>query len=227
MDMVDAAGPRLPGRTSLARPIQFLLLLAVSFVIFVAPFTVSQALQWTDPGEGWPVGLIVFGLVWCVVVFPVSLLIYLVFCWRRWVRFRAVAILAPGVILSLHALTVLRFERPDPAEHLLLYTNAHLPASARDLRVHFTGGLIADHHDTYCFRCSRSDTDRLIAELKLTSCNVKYWGDLSKMGFPGWPNPEEWVGGAAYEGSSSDETWFYRLFVDASHEQVYLVVFCI
>jgi hypothetical protein len=207
-----------------------LLLLVASFVLFTGSFVLDQAFRWTDPLEGITSGVFhVFftGIAWLLYGLVPGLLIYGLYRWRGWQRFRTVAIVFPGIAALVVAIVGLIASPTTPAKRLKQFTGADLPASTRDLRTHFTGGGVADFGDTYYFRCSPNDTDALIRALSLTPTDSHDQHFFSKRPFPAWPDPSTWTGSTLYRGGRDEGGWFYYLHTDAPREQVYLLVTCI
>ncbi len=198
--------------------------------MFTGSFVLDQAFRWSDPLEGIASGVFhVFftGIAWLFYGLLPGLLVYGLYRWRHWQRCRSVAIAFPGIAALIFVVVGLTFSPTTPSKRLKQFTGADLPASARDLRTHFTGGGVADIGDTYYFRCSSSDTDALIRALNLTPTESYDQHFFSKRPFPSWPDPSTWVGSALYRGGRDDGGWFYYLRTDAAREQVYLLIACI
>lgn len=205
-----------------------LILLVASFVILVSAFVIDQACRWSDPLEGNLNGLvhsILLGPGWFIIILPLSLVIYGVFRWRRWERNRSLAVLAPSLACFLATLAGLIVDPPTAPHRFYRFTEVNLPASVRDIRTHFTGGGLADYGDTYYFRCSAEDTDRLIAALGLRLADEYDQDWFATRPIPSWPDPSAWTGRLVYRGGRNH--WFYYLVTDASREQVYLFIGCI
>jgi hypothetical protein len=207
-----------------------LLLLGTSFLLFTGSFVVDQAFRWTNPLEGILSGIVqvlVTGIAWLFYGLLPGLLMYGLYRWRGWSRFRTVAIIAPGIVACSFVLAGLILSPTTPARRLKRFTGADLPASARDLRTCFTGGGLADYGDTYYFRCSATDTNKLIEALHLSPESINGNTRMFHRNSPGWPDPSTWQGGSIYQGGSEETGWFYYLLTDSSREQVYLFVGCI
>lgn len=204
--------------------------LAVSFVLFTGSFVLDQAFRWSDPLEGITNGVFhVFftGIAWLVHGLIPGLLVYGLYRWRRWQRFRNVLIALPGIAALVIVIADLVLNPPTPSGRLKRFTGADLPSSARDLRTNFTGGGIADFGDTYYFRCTQAETDALISALGLTPIGDVEQHGFHKRQFPSWPDLSTWEGGTAYGGGRADGVWSYYLCTDATREQVYLFISCI
>lgn len=189
----------------------------------------DQAFRWSDLMEGIINGAfhsIFIAIAWIFYGLIPGLIIYGLYQWRRWQRFRSVAIAFPGIATLTFAIMGIILFPTTPANRLKQFTGADLPASAYDLRAHFSGGGIADFSDNYYFRCSPTDTDTLIRALGLTPTDSSDHY-LSDRPFLSWPDPATWTGSKFYRGERDDGIWFYFLRTDAAREQVYLLVFSI
>lgn len=206
----------------------FGLLLLTSFALFISACVLDQAVRWSNPFEGALNGVLqtVFtGFAWLFFILPLSLGIYGLYRWRRWERHRIIAILAPSLACHLLVLAGFVFDPPTPSHRLHRFTGAQLPSTGHNFRTHFTGGGLADVLDTYYFRCSAAETDRLISELGLKIADQYDQDKFATAPFPDWPQPSDWVGKRVYRGGR--EHWFYYLATDAAREQVYLLVGCL
>lgn len=204
-----------------------LLLLGISFGIFLLSYVLDQAIRWSDPWEGAFNGLLqsmFTGFAWILYVLPLSLGINGLYRWRRWERGRTWAVLAPAFGCTLLVLVGFAFSPPTAEGRLRGFTGAPLPPSVRSLRTHFTGGGLSDYDDIYYFECSAADTDQLIAALGLSLADQFDQDILASPPFLDWPNPAAWVGRRVYRGGR--DHWFYYLATDASREHVYLIVGC-
>lgn len=216
--------------TKTPRHPHLLLLLASSFLLFTGSFVLDQAFRWSNPMEGIVNGVfhIFFtGMAWLVYGLAPGLLLYGLYRWRGWQRFRTVAIVFPGIVAFVATVVGLFVSPTTPASRLNQFTGAVLPASIHDLHTHFTGGGIADYGDTYYFRCSPADTETLIQALGLTPTDSYDEHFFSEPPFPSWPDPSSWAGSTLYRGDRNDGAWFLYLRTDAAREQVYLLVGCI
>lgn len=215
--------------TTPRRQPHILLLLAASFVMFTGSYVLDQAFRWSDPLQGIINGAfhtIFTGIAWLIYGLLPGLLIYGLYRWRHWQRFRSVAIVFPGIAALVAAIAGLILSPTTPARRLKQFTGADFPASARDLRTHFTGGGVADFGDTYYFRCSPADTDALIRTLGLKPTDRYDQHFFSERPFPSWPDPSTWAGSMLYRGGKDDGGWSYYLRTDAAREQVYLLIAC-
>ena len=216
--------------TTTHRQPHLLHLLVGSFVLFTGSFVLDQAFRWTNPLEGIMSGLFhVFftGIAWLFYGLVPGLMIYGLYRWRGWRRFRTIAIIFPGIAALVVTMVGLFISPNTPAKRLKEFTGADLPASTQDLRTHFTGGGFADYGDTYYFRCNPTDTDALILALGLTPTGSYDQHFFSRRPFSSWPDPSTWEGSTLYRGGRAEGGWFYYLRTDAAREQVFLLVACI
>jgi hypothetical protein len=206
-----------------------LLPLAVSFGLFTGAVVLDQAFRWTDPLEGIASGAmqaVLAGIAWLFFGLAPGLLIHGIYRWRGWQRFRTVAIASPGIAALALAIIGLVFSPTTPATRLKRFTGADLPSSAHDIRTHFSGGGFADYSDTYFFRCSSTDTNKLIQALHLGLAEPHDKEMFHRIS-PDWPDPSTWLGSSIYRGGRDNGAWFYYLLTDSSREQVYLLIGCI
>lgn len=204
------------------------LVLVASFFIFIGSFILNQVVRCSDLVDGIVSGLCflpVSSIGWILDALLPGLLIYALYRWRRWKRFQAVAILSPALATLAFIIAGFIFDPPTPAHRLKKFTGADLPLSAHDLRTHFSGGGLADFEDTYFFRCSPADTEKLIKALDLSPASMELPPPtLLKAPFPSWPDPGTWSGSTLYQGWRDEGAWSYDLRTDPSREQVYLQV---
>jgi hypothetical protein len=226
---VQSADPVPPSATTPHPQPRLLVLLLASFLMFTGSNVLNETFRWSDPLEGMANGMIeviFMGFVWLFFGLVPGLLIDGLYRWLAWQRFRTLAITAPGIAALSMIITGLIFDPNTPAGRLKHFTGADIPASARDLRAHYSGGGLADYGDFYYFRCEPTDTEALIRALQL-KIDESNSGWFEKSPFPGWPNPADWVGSTLYIGERDNFSWFYYLRTDAAREQVYLFVGCI
>ena len=210
---------------------RFGFLLLVSFVIFSLGWIVDQTIRWTDHWQGFLCGLfhvVILGFGWCFTILPWSFLIYGLYEWRGWQRFRTHWILLPSVLILSILLGSLAFEPPTASHRFKRFAHSKLPGDLRNLRTYFAGGGIADYSDSYCFETSPIEVTRLISEMKLEQDSQtqfqaffnnlepsrKFDQDLST-----WPGLQHYH---RYE-----DGWFYNLYTDGSETRVYIHIGCI
>jgi 4-amino-4-deoxy-L-arabinose transferase-like glycosyltransferase len=212
----------------------FALLLFLSFLVTVFGWTFEQTIQWSNHLEGFFSGLLqgaIFGLGWCLIyVLPWILIISGLYRWRRWRRFRTHWILAPSILIATALIGSLFVSPPTPENRFQRFAKAELPANAQDLHFHFSGGGMADYSDTYYFKTTPSEVDRIIHDMGLELDEV-----LDSEGrpytvvkaLPECPDFSTWKGAAQYRGWDEREHWFYYLITDSSKTQVYMMIGCI
>ncbi len=210
----------------------FGLTLLLSFVVGASGFFVDQAFRWTEVLHGLFNGIVLsfmFAFSWVLVFLPWCLVVYYVFRWRQWKRYRTHFALAPSVLLLCVTIGSLLIQPPTPQRRLRDLAGAELPPGATGLRYFFSGGGLADYSDTYSFSCSPSDTERLIAEMKLERSD-SYQGGESYLPFrtlPGAPDYRGWQGAALYQRHDDDSGWFYYLLTSSDRTMVYIHTGCI
>jgi len=216
-----------------APPMHFVRVLLLSFGLFnLGPMLVS-IFRYTNPFHGFLNGLFhvfVFGLVWIVYLLPWSLLIYALYRWRKWSRFRIHWVLAPAILWTLLSIASLIIDPPTAKRRFLTFAGTNLPTNNQDLHRDFTGGGLTDYSDTWYFRTTPDEVDRLILEMKLEP--DKQYGDKEISYTPirpltGWPDLNAWEGAVQYQRCDEKSGWFYYLITDATRTQVYILIGCI
>lgn len=199
------------------------LIIAASFVIWMTPPAILQWLRWTDSQmAGLIVILFVDGLVWLVLVLPVTLLCRVISRNRPKLRTFLLSGLLPAIVFSVCANKDRRFSRPTLDELIYDRTGTHAPDSAHDVRLHYHGGLSFESENTYYFRCDRADTERLIGALKLTLL-----GKPAGFARPdaSWPDAASWKGVTVFESETEQDGGAIQvrtLVTDAERGQVLL-----
>lgn len=211
----------------------FGMLLIISFALFNLGHIVAQTLRWTDHFQGFLNGvfhIMVFGIVWCFSLLPWSLIVFGLYRWRSWKRFRTQWVLAPAVLVLLATIGGLLFQPQTPARRFKSFTKTELPMNVQNLHCHFTGGLIADYSDTYYFETTPEEVGRIIRDMRLDE--DEFYGQeyltytiVSRL--PGCSDFSKWEGVKLYQGWDDKEHWFYYLITDASNTKVYMVIGCI
>ena len=206
------------------------ILLGVSFWLFVGSFILNDMIRWTNPWAGfvsaWGQSGI-YGIVWLGVGLVPGLLIAGIS--RQggwWGRSRTIAVLLPGIGMFCYMLSSLIMNPPTASHRFKRFTGVDFPSSAREVRTNFTGGGIADYSDAYLFHCAPADTEKLIADLKMEPADS--YTSYPYLPAPGWPEPSAWTESPLYygEGKGPGE-WYYFLLTNASRDEVYLFVWCI
>ena len=212
--------------------LHFGLLLLISFALFNLGYIVDQTFRWSDHVQGFVNGIIhilFFGIAWCFYLLPWSLIVFGLYRWRGWERFRAQWVLAPAVLVLLATIGGLIFQPPSPARRFKNFAKIELPLNTRNLHYHFTGGGIADYGDTYYFETTPEEVDRLIDEMGLQE--DEFYGrpgvsytPVSPL--PNWPDFSTWDGARQYRGGDDRDHWFYYLITDVTRTKVYMLIGC-
>jgi hypothetical protein len=137
----------------------------LSLCIFSLSLVVDQTFRWTNHLHGAVNGLfetIYLGIAWCFYLVPWCLVVFLLYRWKKWRRFRAHWLIAPSVLIFFLVVFGLVADPPTPGNRFRRMTKAELPALASDLHYSFSGGGLADYGDQYYFKCLPEDVDRLI-----------------------------------------------------------------
>ncbi len=223
-----------PDETPTPKRLHFALLMLFSFLAFPVGYTIDQTFRWTDHWEGFLSGLIqggILGVPWCLIyILPWSLIIFGLYRWRRWQRFRTQWILAPSILIVVVMVGSLILDPPSPARRFAKFGKTALPVNARDLHYRFTGGGFADYGDTYYFTTTPSEVDRLIRDMKLEENGSYSILGMSHTGFtplPGCPDFSSLKGAKQFTGWDERQHWFYHLVTDSTRTQVYVIVGCI
>ena len=214
--------------------IRFIKLLLISFALCAGSFVIEQTLRWSDPLDGFFSGLImafIVGVNWCIVTLPWSLVIWLIYHWRNWHRFRTYWVLAPAVVQALFIVIGLFLSPPTARGSFKRFAAAEIPVDARNVKYHLWGGGTADYNITYYFECRPESLDKLTAEMKLeavselTGETVQYLPMIKKL--PGCPDPKEWIGGRVYSRDMDENGWDFTMIVDPTRTKVYVWMWCI
>jgi hypothetical protein len=212
----------------------FDLTLLLSFLAFPFGYTIDQTFRWTNHWEGFLSGLIqggMLGIPWCLIyILPWSLIIFGLYRWRRWQRFRTQWILAPSILIVAVMIGSLIVSPPSPAKRFKNFAKTELPANAQDLCFRFSGGGIADYADTYYFKTTSEEVDRIIADMGLEEDEFYGREGMSHTTITqlkGCPDFSSWEGAKQFKGWDERQHWFYYLITDSTRTQVYVMVGCI
>jgi hypothetical protein len=209
--------------------IHFGWLLLGSFLLWNGAYVIDQAVRWTNHFEGFINGVFHMyftGLVWALYLGPWSLIVWALYRWQGWHRFRALWVLGPAVLVFVVQIGALLVSPPTPEARFKRAAGVALPEQVADLRVHFTGGGTTDLGDTYYFTCAPEVTDGLIEAMKLEedpSFGNKELGIEPYSIVPlrdGWPDYWEWEGLRQF--GRGDGAWFYFLLTDEARTRVYV-----
>ncbi|MDB4577318.1 hypothetical protein N9115_01465 [bacterium] len=110
---------------------------------------------------------------------------------------------------------------PTPSVRFEWTTKTALPENAKELRHFFSGGGVADYHDTYYFQTSPEEVDRLILGMKLE--HDKSW-ELKPHYHP--LEMETWDQPKAFSHYDEEASWLYSLVTDSSRTKVFVRVSC-
>ncbi|WP_395715766.1 hypothetical protein [Prosthecobacter sp.] len=202
----------------------------LSFGVFCFGLVVDQAARWTDHLAGIVNGLfqcIYMGIAWCLYLLPWSLLVFGLYRWRKWKRFRTHWMVAPSAAFFVLVLVILLIEPPTAANRFRSIAKVELPSTAIDLHYSLSGGGLADYGDQYYFKCRPEDVSKLIEVMKLAE-DQSYKGPGSYSiisGLPGCPDPDSWTGSKQFRRDT--ETWFYYLLTNHNKTEVYVFIGCI
>lgn len=169
----------------------------------------------------------IFGVVFFLIyILPWSLIIFGLYRWRRWQRFRTPWMLAPSIFILAFIVGSLLVDPPNPTDRFKRFAKTNLPTNAENLHFHFRGGGIADIGDTYYFTTSASEVDRLIADLGLSEDVKGVVNSLIKP-LPDCPDFSSWEASEYFSGEDERQHWFYYLITDSTRTHVYVMVGCI
>ena len=204
------------------------LALLMSFLVFNLGFVVDQSLRWSNHLQGFMNGIfhiMVYGIVWFVYLIPWSLIIFGLYRWKKWSRFRTAWLLTPSVLISTAIIIGLLISPPSPHKRFLRFTKTQLPSNAKELLYEFSGGGLADYSDTYYFRTTPEEIDRLITEMNLMEDGRFKDDHYIPIHSPAdWPDFKGWNNSKLYQ-ASSDKGWFYYyLLVNEDRNEVYVLV---
>jgi hypothetical protein len=192
----------------------------------------DRAVAHTDVGEG-----VMSGLLLGVFLAPLQLLFLvplaaiglLLGSWRplrRWRRWLGLALPVAAILTSVVFGVK---DRLEPGRRFERSTQVALPRDARNLKVYWSGGLLADITDTYTFDCPKAETERLIRELRLRRDEVlDPVRNRGLYGFDplerGWKNPELWREPSPI-GSPTPQRRFHflKMYTDESHTRVHII----
>lgn len=171
----------------------------------------------------------VFGIAWGIFLLPWSLLVFVLYRWRKWKRFRTCWVLAPAVLVLIASVAGLIVRPSMPQSRFKNFAKTDLPTDARNLRYHFSGGGFADYVDTYYFETTPQEVGRLIRDLSLEPDEVfgfegTYFTPVKPM--PGWPDFSTWEGAKQFKGWDFKRQWYYYLITDSSKTHIYLQISC-
>jgi len=219
------------------RRLHFGHILLISFVVYSLGYIIDQTVRWTDHLRGFMNGVlqstVPFGFQWCILVLPWSVMIFALYRWRKWRRFRTHLVLAPAVVWLIVSIGSLIVYPPTPSNRFKQFVKIDLPKNIQNLRYDFTGGGLADYRDSYYFQTTPEETDRLITEMKLAPA-----GPFARDGTdgpsdwaveipPGFSDITQWQGAVLYRRTDDLTGWYYSLITDSNKTRVYIEVSCL
>jgi hypothetical protein len=212
------------------KQLHFALALLISFMVFNFGFVVDQTFRWSDHLQGFMNGvfhIMVYGIAWVVYLVPWSLIIFGLYKWRKWNRFRTAWLLIPSIVISIMIIAGLIVSPPNPEKRFQTFTKVHLPGNIMNLRYHFSGGGLADYSDTYYFQTTPDEIDRLISEMNLSEGN-RFKDDAFIPIYPptDWPSFRDWKNSKLYQ-AHTDKGWSYYLLMNEERNEVYVSIGCI
>ena len=215
-----------------AKPLPLVAALLLSLPLFGAGYAVEETFRWTNHWDGLRNGLFhmaVFSIASAIYLIPWALIIH--FCYRKRTskKRRTLWMLGPSILMCLLSLYSLLASPQTPQHRFKKFAKCELPAKLSELNTSFTGGGFVDYGDTYYFKTSSAEIDRLIREMKMTEDKSFDNSESAYSIFeplPGSPNFRNWKGAKRYEWSDSRDHWFSRLVTDAEKTQTYIFVGC-
>jgi hypothetical protein len=216
-----------------AKPMRLVYALLLSLPLFGAGFVIEQTIRWTNHLDGLMSGLIhliFFSIGAAIYLIPWALIVHFSFRKRANQKRRTLWMLGPSILMCLLSISSLVTNPPTPRHRFKQLAKADLPAKMESLNYHFSGGGLADYHDTYYFKTSPTEVDRLIREMGLEE--DEFYGDQSTSHtiispLPGSPDFKKWPGHMQFRGGRDEGSWHYYLITDKLKTQVYINVGCI
>ena len=216
-----------------AKPMRLVYALLLSLPLFGVGYMIEQAIRWTNHFDGLMVGLVhlaFFCLAAPIYLIPWALIVHFSFRKRTNQKRRTLWMLGPSILMCLLSISSLVTNPPTPWHRFKQLAKADLPAKMESLNFHFSGGGLADYHDTYYFKTSPTEVDRLIREMRLEE--DEFYGDSSTSHtiigpLPGSPDFKKWLEHKQFRGGRDEGSWHYYLITDKLKTQVYINVGCI
>lgn len=216
-----------------AKPMRLVSAFLLSLPLFGAGYVAAQTIRWTNHVDGLLNGLFhmaFFCLAVPIYLIPWALIVH--FCYRKRASQarRTLWMLGPSLLMSLLAIAGLFIDPPTPHQRFKRFTKTELPTNISDLRTNFRGGGVSDYGDTYYFKTSSAEIDRLIHEMKLEEDEYhsqQESPDSFIKVLPDSPDYRKWVGGKKFVAWDDRKRWFYHLITDSAKTQAYIFVGCI
>jgi len=215
-----------------SKPMHFAAALMLSFVIFNAGYVISQTLSWSNHLAGLVNGLFhslffVFG--WAMLFIPWGIAVFVSFRKRQDKRRRTQWILAPAWVVFILFLAGMVFDYPTPKKRFERMAKIDFPSPVDGLRTQFTGGGIADYGDTYYFKTTSTEIERIIREKGMDEDESFGRDGMSSTiikPLQGSPDFNDWENGKQYKWMDDDFHWFIYLITDSAKTQAYIFVGC-
>jgi len=216
-----------------AKPMRLVYALLLSFPLFGAGYVIEQTIRWTNHLDGLMSGLIhliFFSIASPIYLIPWALIVHFSFRKRTNQKRRTLWMFGPSILMCLLSIVSLVTNPPTPSHRFKQLAKADLPAKMESLNYYFSGGGLADYHDTYYFKTSSAEIDRLIREMGLEE--DEFYGDRSTSHtiispLPGSPDFKKWPEHIQFRGGRDEGSWHYYLITDKLKTQVYINVGCI
>lgn len=203
-------------------------LLLLSYAICGGSLIIDQTLSWTDHWEGLLNGVVqqIFLFVgWSLWMLPWSAVIWVIYEWRGWQRYRTAWVLALPVLYACWILGTLVVFPPTAHGSFKRFANAEIPADAKNVKYHLWGGGMADYSINYYFECSPGSLDKLATDMNMgmggemtTAESIPHLPHIKRLS--GCPDHTQWVGGRAY--SRETGKWFFHIITDPSKTKAYV-----
>lgn len=214
-----------------SNPVPLVAALLLSLPLFGVGYMVEQTIRWTDHMDGLLSGLVhlaFFSVGSAIYLIPWAMIVHFSYRKRPSQAHRTLWMLGPSLLMCLVALISLLANPPTPRNRFRNFTKTELPTRLFDLKTNFSGGGMADYGDTYYFKTSSAEIERLIREMKLEG--DESFAERGSPSFikvlPGCPDYRKWVGAKKYTAWDDRQHWFYHLITDSAKTQAYIFVGC-
>ena len=160
-----------------------------------------------------------------VIIILWGLVIRAIYKVKNWHRFRLVWILALPFVFGIYAIASAALHQPTADSRFEACAKTKLPKNRKDLGM---GG----YADTYYFRTTPKEIERLIKELKVVK--IDYYEELGGNTMidplPKCPDFRKWKNGTIYkkklrenQGTNGDR-WYYEMIVNSARTEAYILV---
>ncbi|MDF3130084.1 hypothetical protein P0Y35_12825 [Kiritimatiellaeota bacterium B1221] len=233
-------------KTEKRKPLHFGWMLLISFVLFNSAPIVDQTLRWSNHFNGFVNGvfhIFFYGWAWVLYFLPWSLVIYGVYRWRKWKRYRAVWTLVPTVLIW--GVVFVGFVTDPPTAKGIFERKIlnPMPASVKNLRAFRAGGGVADYTYLISFDVDPEEFEAVLksrpferSSRKLRDLTLfrKSYGEDPQPAIyeflvgekEDWPSPYEWGEVEVYEFETENHHWWYTLITDKAHRRVFFEAGC-